>query len=250
MGVPFNTSRLAGRQLPGAASMLTPDALPHPAVWRASGLSQGVGRCIAPGHAGLAAELPGGGWPCGNLIEFLLPRTGVGELHLLLPALASLPAARSVVLVQPPYQPNPVCWATWRLDPAQLLWIRPQTESDALWAAAQVLKNGSCAALLCWLPQVRTDALRRLQAAALASDTLFVVMRPGNVAPQASPAPLRLALQPAPGGVLLRFVKRRGPPRELPLYVALHAPSSSGYFHAPLDQPAPVPSGTGLLASA
>jgi len=229
---------------------MAPDPLPHPAVWRASGLSRGQGRCIPSGHTALAAELPGQGWPCGNLIEFLLPHAGVGELSLLLPALASLPPDRGVVLVQPPYLPNPVCWATWRLDPAQLLWVRPQTEADALWAAAQVLKNGSCAALLCWLPQVRADALRRLHAAALASDTLFVVMRPGQVARQASPAPLRLALQPAPEGVLLRFVKRRGPPRDLPLYVALHAPSSSGFFHAPLDQPVPLPSGTGLLASA
>lgn len=233
-----------------AARASAPDALPHPAVWRASGLSPAAGLCLAPGHAGLAAELPGGGWPCGSLVEFLLPRAGVGEIRLLLPALAAVPAGHPVVLVQPPYLPNTVSWAAWGLDPAQLLWLRPQTEADALWAANQVLKSGGSHALLCWLPRVRTEALRRLHSAAQASNTLFVAMRPLDAAQQASPAPLRLAVQPADGGVLLRFVKRRGPPRDLPLYVALHAPTSIPFSYAPVDRHPSLPTRSGQLVSA
>lgn len=213
--------------------------LPHPDLWRASQISQGHGPCLATGHAGLSAELPGQGWPCGALIELLTPRGGIGELRLLQPALASLPANRCVVLLQPPHMPNAASWKTWQLDPAQLLWLQPPTVADALWAADQVLKTGSCAALLCWFPQIRDDALRRLHGAAQATDTLFVAVRPLAAAQQPSPAPLRLALQPAPGGLLLRFIKRRGPPRDAPLYVGLYPASSissTRFSHAPVDR--------------
>lgn len=228
---------------------LSHDLLPHPAVWRASTLSAAAGRCLDPGYAGLAAELPGGGWPCGSLVELLLPRAGIGEIQLLLPALAAMSAGRPVILVQPPYLPNAVCWAAWGFDPAQLLWLRPHTEGDALWAANQVLQSGASHALLCWLPRVRTETLRRLHGAAQAGDTLFVVMRPLEAARQASPAALRLAVQPANGGVLLRFVKRRGPPRDLPLHVALHALTSTPDTHAFVDRHSSLPTRSGRLVS-
>lgn len=231
-------------------SVLTDDALPHPAVWRASSLSPAQGHYLESGHPALAAELPGGGWPCGNLVELLLPRAGIGEIRLLLPALARAAAGRSVVLIQPPYQPNAVSWAAWGLDPTLLLWVRPQTEADALWAADQVLQAGGCHALLCWLPRVRVASLRRLHHAAQAGNTLFVAMRPLATAQQPSPAPLRLAIHPAQGGVLLRFVKRKGPPRDFPLHVALHAPTSLAVTHAFMDRPPSAPARAGQLVSA
>src|SRR5690606_37756724 len=117
-------------------SLLPPStALPHRALWRASQISQPEGLCLPTGHAGLSAELPGGGWPCGSLVEFLTPHQGTGEVRLLQPALASLPPSRPVVLLQPPHIPNIACWTAWRLNPEQLLWLRPQSVNDALWAA-------------------------------------------------------------------------------------------------------------------
>lgn len=237
-------------------SLKQAEALPHPAVWRASRLSAAQGACLPTGYPSLATELPGQGWPRGSLIELLVPRAGIGELRVLLPALAALPSQRRIILVQPPYPPNVACCSSWQLEPSRLLWVRPPHAVDALWAADQVLKNGSSAALLCWLPQVRADALRRLHGAAQATDTLFVVIRPLQAAAQSSPAPLRLALYPAEGGVLVRFIKRRGPPRDLPLYLALHAapqrvpaavsspatpitmsmPANSALSHAALDR--------------
>ena len=78
---------------------------------------------------------------------------------------------------------------SWRLDPRQLLWVCPEKPADALWAAEQILRNGSCGALLCWLPQVRPESLRRLHLAAQASDLLFVALRPSAAAAHATPAP-------------------------------------------------------------
>jgi hypothetical protein len=48
-----------------------------------------------------------------------------------------------------------------------------------------------------WQSHLRNDALRRLHLAAQSSDTLFFVVRPNACARDASPAPLRLALEPA-----------------------------------------------------
>lgn len=228
--------------LPACANQPVP--LPHPDLWRASQISHENRACLATGHAALSAELPGQGWPCGALIELLAPRPGIGEMHLLQPALARLSGQRSVVLLQPPHMPNIASWKAWGLNPRQLLWLRPKTAIDAMWAADQVLKAGSCAALLCWFPQIHADALRRLHGAAQSGDTLFVAMRPAEAARQSSPATLRLALQPAPGRMLLRFIKRRGPPRDAPLYVRLHDSSQPAFApvpHAPVDRPTPTP---------
>jgi hypothetical protein len=38
----------------------------------------------------LSAELPGGGWPVGALVELLLQQAGVGEVRLLRPALGAV----------------------------------------------------------------------------------------------------------------------------------------------------------------
>lgn len=226
---------------------VAPDALPHPGVWRASELSrQPGGRCVPVGHEALAPELPGGGWPCGSLIELLLARPGVGEMQLLQPALKTLSGQRSVVLLQPPYVPHIASLMAWRSAPMQAVWLRPKDATDALWAAEQVLKAGTCAALLAWLPQAPPTALRRLHAAAQGRDTLFIALRPAQAQCQPSPAILRLTLQPAPGGLALRVVKRRGPVRDTPLYLSLYAGTlraaapSPEFSHVSLDSPSPA----------
>ena len=61
----------------------------HPALWRGSQLARGAQRVVPTGHDRLSRELPGGGWPRGALIELLTRQSGVGELRLLAPALAS-----------------------------------------------------------------------------------------------------------------------------------------------------------------
>ena len=79
-------------------------------------------------------------------------------------------------------------------------------------------------ALLLW-QDARADALRRLHLeAARAGDTLFVMLRPLSAARQPSPAVLRVALYPVPGGVSLDIVKRRGPARSEPLTLDLPSP--------------------------
>ncbi len=181
----------------------------HPTLWRASQLSRAQGRCVETGFAALSAELPGGGWPLGNLIEMLVPQHGIGEMQLLRPALGNL-GGRSVMLVQPPYTPQIAAWANWGCAPGCLRWTQARRPADALWAAEQVLRSGVFGALLLWQERVRNQALRRLQLAAQESDTLFVLVRPVAAAVQVSPAPLRLMLRPGRRGLDISILKRRG----------------------------------------
>ena len=218
-------------------SITSPEAL-HPSLWRASQLAHSSARCVDTGHPTLSSQLPGGGWPTGTLIDLMLQQPGIGELRLLRPAL-TVAARRRIVLLQPPHPPQALALAALGLAPSQLIWIRSSRISDALWAAEQVLRSGSCGAVLFWQHHARGETLRRLHLAAQSGETLFFMLRPLAAAQDSSPAPLRLSLRPAPGGLDIEFVKRRGPQRDAPLFLPL-TPSLL-QRHATLDRALPAP---------
>jgi len=81
-------------------------------IWRGDALPGLPAGTIASGYAELDAELPGGGWPRGNLTEILVDRGGFGEISLLLPALARLSGEGGrLALVAPPWLPHAPAWA-------------------------------------------------------------------------------------------------------------------------------------------
>ncbi|MBG8559411.1 translesion DNA synthesis-associated protein ImuA [Pseudomonas qingdaonensis] len=172
-------------------------------VWKGRPLAQPRG--LQPtGHAALDTVLPGGGWPPGALSELLLAAEGAGELHLLWPSLARLTASgERVVLVAPPFIPYPPAWLAAGVDLRWLSLIQA-SRVEALWAAEQCLRSGSCGAVLCWPQQVDDRALRRLQVAAETGQTLAFACRPQQAALNPSPAALRIAvdLHPAQWWVL------------------------------------------------
>ncbi|RYE95484.1 MAG: translesion DNA synthesis-associated protein ImuA, partial [Oxalobacteraceae bacterium] len=186
------------------STSVAPESL-HPSLWRASQLARSSTRCIDTGHPALSAQLPGGGWPTGSLVDLLIQQPGIGEVRLLRPALAEV-ARRRIVLLQPPHPPQALALAALGVPPSQLLWLRAGQTADALWAAEQVLRSGSCGALLFWQNHARADSLRRLHLAAQA------------------------------GGVEIDFVKRRGPTRDASLFLPLT--SHLVQRHAPVDRTA------------
>lgn len=127
-------------------------------LWRASQLARGRGRVVATGCPVLSEELPGGGWPIGVLIDLLVQQARVGEMRLLRPALSAL-GKRPVAMVQPPHVPNGLGLEYIGLTPAQLLQIRASKTADALWSAEQILRAGSCGALLFWCQYLQTSSL-------------------------------------------------------------------------------------------
>jgi hypothetical protein len=192
------------------------------AIWRARGAfpdpaglaARGI---VRSGWPRLDACLPGGGWPLGTLVELLLPRAGIGELRLLLPALSRLvesPAPgrerRWLAWIAPPHAPYPPALAQGGIPPERLLLVATDKMPERLWAAEQTLRSGSCAAVLAWLDAVDDRWLRRLKLAAESGDALAVLFRSLGRRAEASPATLRLALEATPAGLDLWVLKSRG----------------------------------------
>lgn len=120
-------------------------------------MARAYGKTVDTGYAALSAELPGGGWPLGALVELLVQQPGVGEMRLLRPALARVAqqgqhaqhARRPVVLLQAPHVPNALAFSYLGVPLDKLMWLRASKTADALWCAERVLQAGSCGALLC-----------------------------------------------------------------------------------------------------
>ena len=72
----------------GSNDLLDSDEL-RGRIWRGTG-ARSARVALPTGFAALDRYLPGGGWPLGPLIEVFVERYGVGELSLLMPALAAL----------------------------------------------------------------------------------------------------------------------------------------------------------------
>ena len=195
----------------------------HP-VWRGGGLAQALA-ALSSGFAALDAELPGAGWPRQALTEILADNTGIGELELILPALAALTGAgQRAVWVSPPHVPYAPALAAAGVDLVNLLVVRAPERRDALWAAEQALRSGSSGALAAWLPRPRYAELQRLAVAAEAGRAAAFLFRPLAAANESSPAALRVALEPAGSELHLRIIKRRGSPLARPLRLALKRP--------------------------
>lgn len=190
-------------------------------VWRASELAISRSTTLPTGHPTLDAELPDGGWPRSALVELLVQQNGIGELQLIKRCLAQLSQRQHITLIQPPFVPHAMAFRSWDIEPRHMLWLQPQSSADAAWAAEQILKNGSCNAVLLWQTHIRAETLRRLNLAAQSAETWLWLVRPLASAADASPSPLRLALRPAIGGVSVDIVKRRGPHCDAPLFIPL-----------------------------
>lgn len=177
-------------------------------VWRGSRAP--AADAVASGFPDLDRLLPGGGWPRGVLTEIHLPLEGIGELWLLLPALARLSQEdRWIVFIAPPYIPYAPALAAGGVELSRLLLVHPKTRADYLWAVESSLRSGACAAVLTWPEGVTAAYVRRWQLGAEASDAVGVLFPRRAIAD--SPAALRLRLAAAgKNAVDLHILKRRG----------------------------------------
>jgi hypothetical protein len=193
-------------------------------VWRGDALASLPDSAIPSGHAELDAELPGGGWPRGNLTEVLVDRSGVGEMSLLLPAMAALSSAGGwLALVAPPWLPHAPAWAAAGVALERLVIVRAGREVG--WCAEQLLASGGFAAVLAWPGEgIDARALRRLQVAAEGQRVFACLWRSTAAAQAPSPAPLRVALEAGDGRLAVRIIKRRGRPVSRPLALSIPRP--------------------------
>lgn len=186
--------------------------LADPRVWRGR-------RATAAGVSGLPSRfatlddaLPEGGFPQAALTEVHSAVAGIGELSLLLPALATLQTRGLIALIAPPHIPYAPTLVAAGLDLARLLVVRASGARECCWAMEQALRDGSCGAVVAWLDQQRVSfaALRRLQLAAEAGGSVGIAFRAWSDRSSASPAALRLALHPDRSGLRITVLKCRG----------------------------------------
>ncbi len=192
--------------------------LANPRVWRGRDQA-GQQAGLASGYPELDRHLPGGGWPRESLTEILTEHYGIGELRLLMPALARLSTETSpqdftepgwIAWVAPPFQPYPPALQQCGIDLSRMLIVRPRDASEILWSAEQALSSGTCAAVLLWPSMLDDQASRRLQLAAEKGRSWAIAFRPLAARRQPSAAALRLELHPGDKGSRVHILKSRG----------------------------------------
>lgn len=184
-------------------------------VWRGRG--HFARPAIPTGCADLDSRLPGGGWPQGAITEVFLDRYGIGEVTLLIPALASLthsaaPEAKKwIAWIAPPFIPYAPALEQRGVNVERLLMIHPAASGkNGLWATEQSIRSGSSSGVLAWLPQVDAVALRRLQLAAEERNCWTVLFRPLDALQNRSPAALRIKLSREAAALAVEICKCRG----------------------------------------
>jgi cell division inhibitor SulA/protein ImuA len=219
-------------------------------IWRGKGAS--VARAVIPtGFGELDRHLPGGGWPLGAITELFVDGYGIGELGLLMPALAALTKAdpakppKWVAWIAPPFVPYAPALQQHGLNIDRLLMIHPSPGNKSrLWAIEQVVRSGSSAGVLAWVAAADAgrDArgramqgaiaedvmLRRLQLAAEDQGCWVVLFRPASASRQRSPAALRVRLSQARAATSVQILKCRGG-RPSVVEVAGHARDGDGF---------------------
>jgi cell division inhibitor SulA/protein ImuA len=189
------------------------DLLRHTGLWRAreQGASSTAPPGLPTGYAALDRCLPGGGWPTQGLIEILTDHYGIGELSLLMPALAALGHDEQeqgwIAWIAPPHHPYAPALAARGIDLRRLLVVRAQ---PAAWAMEQALRSGACSAVIGWAAFRDRQGLRRLQLASEQSRCMAVLFRHLADGNEPSPAVLRIALAAGPGGLEVHVMKSRG----------------------------------------
>ena len=183
------------------------------ALWRGCDFGSPVGAVVPSGFDALDAELPGAGWPCQALSEVLSPQQSVLEWRLIGPTLRDVVRrGGNVVVVGPPKTPHLPGLRHTGIDEQHLVWVQADGPAERLWCTEQLVKSGSCGALVAWLPQARPEQIRRLQVCAQACDGPTFLFRPAAAQHESSAAPLRvLATFALDWEVHVRVIKRRGP---------------------------------------
>lgn len=198
--------------------------LPAPSlhVWQGMELARMEERVLATGYPALDAELPGGGWPIG-LVEVMQDRPQQHVWQLTGPALAEALRSKAgpLVLVSAPFEPFFSSLQERGISAERMLRVRAGKDTERLWATEQALRCSEVAAVLAWLPQARSEQLRRLQIAAQQHDHLLFVFRTLRCLQDASPARLRLQLS-GTQAMEVRILKRRGPPLQTSLLLPAH----------------------------
>ena len=131
------------------------------------------------GCAALDALLPRGGYAAGCVVEYLRRTPACGASTLAWAAAAAAVQAKDGYLVVVDTQHNiyPPPLTSHGIDLAKVIFVRPQSQADALWAVDQALRTSAVAAVVAELERIDDRSARRLQLAAESGQSLALLLR-------------------------------------------------------------------------
>jgi protein ImuA len=209
------------------------------AVWTGNNVGTYEHEVVSTGFDNLDAELPGRGWPCGNITEVLQAQPSLCEWRLLGPVLkARADAGGRILLVGPPKRPYAGGLSILGISCEKLVWIAKTTPAERLWVVEQLIKANPDGAVLAWLPQVRAEQLRRLQVHSQACQCPIFLFRPEASLREPSPAPLRVVAALGEDWELrISIPKRKGGALDIPVTVQATPSSLNRYMTPRLMRP-------------
>ena len=207
--------------MPDASEDTIDSLLASARLWRGTSASRTASADnashVPSGHAALDALLPLGGWPERGLIELLLDEHGIGELQIVMPLLrranpdpAVAGEGRWIAWLAPPFLPYAPALHSEGLALERQLIVRTLQTKEVWWAMEQVLRSGTCTAVLGWVDEARGHALRRLKLAAEQGGSVGLLFRPTRYRSQASPANVRAALRGVAASLEIEILKAQG----------------------------------------
>lgn len=139
------------------------------------------------------------GLPPGELIEVLHRGSGSGALALCLARTASQDG-RAIAVIDPSAQFYPHPAVALGIAPQQLIILRPNRDTEAMWTLEQAVRCRGFAAVIWRAERPALRHLRRLQHACAQYDTLGLLLRAQTIGPQPTAARTRLRVRAIDAG--------------------------------------------------
>lgn len=152
-----------------------------------------------------------GGWPVSGLVELQTEAMGIGELRLVLPALAALAEGehshKLQVWLGAPSQLMPQ--GLGEAFGQQLIVLNESRHEMKLWALEQLFGSGACSAIVFWVDDLKPAQAKRLQIAAKESNTLGFMLSYCSAQSVSLPISLRMQVSLSENGLMLNVFKRQ-----------------------------------------
>lgn len=165
-------------------------------IWSAKQWQVAQVEAIATEFPVLDQYLPGGGWPVSSVTEILYQQSGIGELRLLLPALARISQQdqRWQLWLNAPLQPCAPSLQQWQIDTERLLIAHARHLNDFCYCIEKSLNSGGCQGVVAWCGKLEKALMRRIQLATERAKAPVFLLRPATFIDHPSIAALRLHL--------------------------------------------------------
>lgn len=144
-----------------------------------SGRTLGQQVAISTGCEAMDACLPHRGYVPGSIVEYLrvAPACGASYLAFAAAAEAMKQTAGFLVLVDIDQHFYPPALQAHGMDLEKVIFVRPESLADGIWAVDQALRTPAVAAVVAELDRIDDRAARRLQLAAESGDGLALLLR-------------------------------------------------------------------------